>query len=123
MNLVDSSGWIEYFINGKQAEQFSKPIEQVEKLIIPTIVTYEVFKYITHETDENTAWKAISAMHSGYIVDLNTDISLQAAQLSLKLKLPMADSIILATAQAYQANLWTQDSDFKGLDKVKFIKP
>ena len=122
MNLVDSSGWIEYFIEGKQADIFSKPIEKIGKLIVPTIVTFEVFKYFSREADENKAWKAVSAMHVGQIIVLDVDISLQAAQLSLNLKLPMADSIILATARAHNAILWTQDPDFKNIEGVKLIQ-
>ena len=121
MNLVDSTGWLEYFIGGRQAEQFSKPIEQVTKLIVPTIAIYEVFKYLLRESEENKAWKAVAAMHLGRIISLDIDISLHAAQISLQLKLPMADSIILATARSFQATLWTQDADFKGLEGVKYF--
>ncbi len=87
MNLVDSSGWIEYFIDGKQADDFSKPIEKTDKLIVPTIVIFEVFKYLSREADENKAWRAIAAMHVGQIIVLDVDISLQAAQISLELSL------------------------------------
>jgi toxin FitB len=121
MNLVDSSGWVEYFVEGKHATDFVKPIEQVGKLIIPTIITYEVFKYFIREVDEHHAWDVVSAMCTGQIVELNLDISLQAAKLSLQLNLPMADSIILATAKTYKAVLWTLDKDFQGIDGVQFI--
>lgn len=121
MNLVDSSGWIEYFIGGKQADTFSKPIEQAGKLIVPTVVVFEVFKFLARVADENNAWKAVSAMHAGQMIPLDVDISLQAAQLSLVLKLPMADSMILATARFYNAILWTQDTDFKDIEGVEFV--
>lgn len=122
MNLVDSSGWIEYFIDGPQAESFRKPIERTNQLIVPSIILYEVFKYFCREVGEDKAWKAVSAMHGGQIVDLDVDLCLQAAQLSLKLKLVMADSIILSTAKAYKATLWTQDADFENIEDVKVIE-
>jgi len=121
MNLVDSSGWIEYFVGGTQADQFSKSIEQTEKLIVPTIVIYEVFKFLVGKSEERHAWGAIATMHLGEIAPLDADIALQAAQMSLQLKLPMADSIILATAKGYGATIWTQDADFKEFENVKFI--
>lgn len=120
MNLVDSSGWIEYFVDGKHAGQFSKPLEHTEKLLVPTIVIFEVFKYLARETEENKAWQAVSTMNVGNVVDLDVDISLQAAQISLQRKLSMADSIILATARAFDAVLWTQDADFKDIEGVKY---
>ena len=122
MNLVDSSGWIEYFIDGNQAAQFAKPIEQTEKLIVPTLAIYEVFKYLLRESEENKAWKAVVAMQVGWVIALDTDISLQAAQISLQFKLPLADSIILATARTYNTTLWTQDVDFKGMEGVRYIE-
>lgn len=121
MNLVDSSGWIEYFVEGTQAAQFSKAIEQTENLIIPTLAIYEVFKYLLRESEENKAWNAVRAMQVGRVIALDTDISLQAAQISLRFKLSLADSIILATARAYNATLWTQDVDFKEMEGVKYF--
>ena len=121
MNLVDSSAWIEYFIDGQHAQSFSRAVEQVQKLIVPTVVIYEVFKFLFREASEAQAWKAIAAMHLGKVVDLGVDTSLQAAQISLEFNLPMADSFILATAKEYKATLWTLDADFKGMEGVKYI--
>ena len=122
MNLVDSSGWIEYFVDGKHVSIFCKPIENIHKLIVPSIIIFEVFKYLSCEADVNMAWTAVAAMHAGVVVNLDVDIAIQAAQLSLKLRLPMADSIILATGRAHEAIIWTQDADFKDIEGVKFIK-
>lgn len=123
MNLVDSSGWIEYFFEGSQAAQFAKAIEQTDNLIVPTIAIYEVFKYLFRESEEKKAWKAVGAMQAGRIIPLDTDISLLAVQFSLQCRLPMADSIILATARSYSATLWTQDADFKGMEGVRYFAP
>jgi len=121
MNIVDSSGWLEYFANGTNADFFSKPIEDTDALIVPTISIYEVFKRILQQLDETEALNAIAFMQSGNIIDLSSPIALHAARISADLKIPMADSIMLASAREYDAILWTQDSDFEGLDGVEYI--
>jgi predicted nucleic acid-binding protein len=122
MNVVDSSGWLEYFANGTNAEFFSSPIEDSDSLIVPTISIYEVFKRILQQLDETEALNAIAFMQSGKIIDLSGPLALHAARISADLKIPMADSIMLATAREYGAILWTQDSDFEGLENVEYIK-
>jgi predicted nucleic acid-binding protein len=122
MNLVDSSGWLEYFANSKNADFFSAAIEDTEQLIVSTINLYEVFKKILQQRDENSAFQAIALMQQGKVIDIDSSISLIAAKQSIKLKLPMADSLILATANLFSAILWTQDSDFKGIPGIKYIQ-
>jgi predicted nucleic acid-binding protein len=122
MNLVDSSGWLEYFANSKNADYFANAIEDTDHLIVSTINLYEVFKKIIQQRDENSAFQAIALMQQGKVVDVDSSISLISAKQSIELKLPMADSIILATANAFSATLWTQDSDFKGIPGVKYIQ-
>jgi len=122
MNIVDSSGWLEYFSNSKNASFFAPALEDTDKLIVPTICIYEVFKRIMGQKGENTALVHIGDMHQGRIVDLTTSIALEAAKISADLKISMADSIILATARAYSAILWTQDADFKEIDGVEYIE-
>jgi len=122
MNIVDSSGWLEYFANGTNADFFSKPIEDTDVLIVPTISIYEVFKRILQQLDETEALNAIAFMQSGKIIDLSSPIALHAARISADLEIPIADSIMLATAREYEAILWTQDSDFEGLDGVEYVK-
>ncbi|EMM78534.1 type II toxin-antitoxin system VapC family toxin [Leptospira santarosai] len=121
MNIVDSSGWLEYFSGTKRSGLFSEAIEKTDKLIVPTISLYEVFKKIYLERDENSALRAIAHMQQGTVIDLDASISIFAAKLSRDRKIPMADSIILATALKYKATLWTQDEDFIGLDRVKYF--
>jgi len=122
MNIVDSSGWLEYFANGTNADFFSQPIEDTDSLIVPTISIYEVFNRILQQLNETEALNAIAFMQSGKIIDLSSPIALHAARISDDLKIPMADSIMLATAREYDAILWTQDSDFEGLDGVEYNK-
>jgi toxin FitB len=121
MNVVDSSGWIEYFTEGANAQFFISPIRDVENLIVPTICIYEVFKRLLAELGEDSALQAIGLMAYGREIDLNRQIAMEAAQISTERKLAMADSIILATAQANNATLWTQDGHFKDMAGVKHI--
>ena len=122
MNLVDSSGWIEYFDDGGNADYFSVPIRDVENLLVPAICAYEVFKRISLKRGEEDALRSIGFMSLGREVDLDREIAISAAQISLESKLAMADSLILATARAYDATLWTQDEHFKDIPGVKFVE-
>ena len=122
MNVVDSSGWIEYAADGENAEFFKRPIRDVENLLVPTVCLYEVFKIVLRQFGEETALELIGQMSSGTLVDLDRQIAINAAKISTELKLAMADSIILATARLHNATLWTQDEHFKDLDGVKYIE-
>lgn len=121
MNVVDSSGWLEYFADGPNADFFSAPLENGIELIVPTLSLYEVFKRILQQRGETDALRAVAFMQTGQIVELTTPLALHAAKLSFELKIPMADSIMLATARDYDAILWTQDADFEGIEGVRFI--
>jgi predicted nucleic acid-binding protein len=121
MNLVDSSGWLEYFADGPNASFFEPPILDLKNLIVPTLSLFEVFKRIIQQKDEGAALQAIAAMQQGNVIDLSTALAIDAARLSVELKIPMADSIMLATSMSFDAVLWTQDSDFTGIENVKLI--
>ena len=122
MNVVDSSAWLEYFANGPNASFFAGAIEQPDSLTVPSLTLFEVFKRVLQQRDENDALQAVAIMQQGRVVDLDSSIALHAARLSVEVKLPMADSVILATARDYDATLWTQDADFKGLSGVQYRK-
>ena len=122
MNVVDSSGWLEYLVDGANADFFEPPILDGEHLIIPTICLYEVCKRALVQFDEERALAAIGNMSEGMLVELDGSIAIEAAHLSLDLKLSMADSFILATARVYDATLWTQDAHFKAIDGVRYIE-
>ncbi|HEY1719459.1 MAG TPA: type II toxin-antitoxin system VapC family toxin [Verrucomicrobiae bacterium] len=121
MNVVDSSGWIEFLGGGANAEFFAKAVSDTAHLVVPTISVFEVCRWMRRELGERRALDAMALMQQGSIVELDATLAMSAARLSLELKLPMADSIILATARANNATLWTQDDDFEGLDDVKYI--
>jgi len=122
MNIVDSSGWIEYVTDSNNATFFEAPITHTDDLLVPTICLYEVFKRVLRELGEERALDAIGVMSLGTIVDLDRQIVIDAAQISNELKLAMADGIILATARTHDAILWTQDEHFKDMEGVKYIE-
>ena len=122
MNVVDSSGWLEYFADDPNADFFAPAIEKTDELIVPTVSIIEVFKRMRQQRGDETALQAVTAMMQGQVIELDSTLALNAAKLSGDLKIPMADSIILATAQAYDAELWTQDADLKGIEIVNYIK-
>jgi len=122
MNLIDSSAWLEYFTDGNNAGFFAPVIENIDEVIISVINLYEVYKKVLLEKDENEAIQAIALMQQAKVIDVTNSISILAAKLSIKFKMPMADSIIYATARMYDAIVWTQDSHFKELESVKYFK-
>lgn len=121
MNLVDASAWLEYFGAGPQAGQFARVIEDVESVLVPTIVVVEVCRRVMQQRGEDEALQAAALLHQGQVVDLDGGLALSAAQLGIAHKLPLADSIILATAKQFGATVWTMDGDFEGLPNVRYI--
>ena len=121
MNVVDSSGWLEYFSGGKNASRFAAPLKDTDALIVPAVAIYEVFKVLLREAGEEAALQAAAAMRGGLLVDLTPERAMSAAALSIQHALPMADSIILAAAREHEATIWTQDEEFQGLDRVKYF--
>ena len=121
MNIVDSSGWLEYFAGGPNASFFARPLQKTSDLVVPTITIYEVFKTVLRQRSESDALQSVALMQQGSVIDLTSNISIMAAKISIDYKLPMADSIILATAQLFRATIWTQDADFKGIAGVQYV--
>ena len=121
-NVVDSSAWLAWFANETSAGSFADAIENSAALVVPSICIAEVFKVIARQRGEGDALQAIAFMSQGRVVDLNSDIAISAAVEGLAHKLPLADSIVYATAKANDATLWTQDEDFEGLPGVRFIR-
>lgn len=122
MNVIDSSAWFEYFSNGPNADFFAPAIEKTAELLIPSLTLYEVFKRVLQQRDEGSALQAVAVMQQGTVVDLDAPLAPAAARLSIGRRLPIADSVILATARSYGAVLWTQDADFKGMPGVEYRK-
>ncbi len=122
MNVVDSSGWLEYLAEGPNAEFFASALIEVETLLVPTIAILEVGKVVHRQRDEQAAIQTMALMEQGTVIDLDAELARSAVALAMAHRLPLADSIILATARAFNAEVWTQDSDFKGLPGVQYIE-
>ncbi len=121
MNVVDSSGWLEYLADGPNADFFAPAIENTPDLVVPSLSLYEVFKRVLQQRGEGDALQAVALMSQGRVVDLDTDLALRAAKVSVEYKLPLADSVMLATAHSCDATLWTQDADFEGVEGVRYV--
>jgi predicted nucleic acid-binding protein len=120
MNVVDSSAWLSYFAGDKNARLFAKPIENIEELLVPSITVVEVFKTVVRQRNEESALEVIAHMELGSVVVLDSELAVSAGVYGVELKLPLADSIIYATARKHDAIVWTQDADFEGLERVKY---
>lgn len=121
MNIVDSSGWLEYFADGQNADFFAPAIENTDQLLVPVICVYEVFKRILQQQGLGAAETCIADLYKGTLIEVTSPLAISAAVISAEMKLPMADSLILAAARAYEAVLWTQEEHFKGIPGVQFI--
>ena len=121
MNLVDSSGWLEYFTDGKNAGKFAAAIEDTERLIVSTLNIYEVYKKVITERDEDAALEAVAMMQQAKVIEVTSSIAMQAAKFSYIFKVPLADSIIYITTIENNAVVWTQDADFKGMEGVEYF--
>ena len=120
MNLVDSSAWLEYFANGANASFFAPAVENTRELIVPTVVILEVYKRVLQQRNARSALEAVAVLQQGRVVELTASLAVAAARISQSEKLPLADSVILATARAENATVWTQDADFEKRENVKF---
>jgi len=120
MNVVDSSGWLEFVADGAGADFFEEAIADKENLVVPLISVYEVYKRLYQEAGKDVAVQTIAYMQSCHLVDLDVESAIQAAEFSANYKVPMADSIIYTIARNHQATLWTQDKDLQGFDSVEY---
>jgi predicted nucleic acid-binding protein len=121
MNVVDSSAWLSYFANDGNSREFAEPIEILTDLLVPSITITEVFKNVLRQRGEQVALIVAAHMKQGKIISLDSELAMDAAKYGVLHKLPLADSIIFATAQKYSAVLWTQDNDFENLPNVRYI--
>lgn len=120
MNVVDSSAWLEYLANGPNAGHFAPVIEAVDELLVPAVVIYEVFRRVLPQRGEDAGLQAVALLHQGEIVAVDSALALYAARLGAEHKLPLADSLVYATARLRNAILWTQDADFAQLPAVRY---
>jgi predicted nucleic acid-binding protein len=121
LNVVDSSGWLEYLVDGPGADHFAPVIEDTGELLVPEICLLEVARVVFRERGEHAALQALALMEQAQVVGLDIPLMLHAAYLGQIHKLPLADSVVMATGRTHGAIVWTQDTDFKGLEGVKFF--
>jgi len=121
VNLVDSSAWLEYLAGGPHAQEFARVVEDVEHLLVPTVVLLEVTRRVMQQRGEDDALQVAAVLHQGRVVTLDSGVALSAAQFGVAHKLPLADSIIYATARQYHATVWTMGADFEGLPNVRYV--
>lgn len=121
MNVVDSSAWLSYFAGDGNAARFAEAITDVEALIVPAITLTEVFRTVMRQRDEESALTVVAHMQQGRVIPLDAELAIEAGNFGLLHRLPLADSIIFATARRHRATIWTQDADFKDLPSVKYF--
>ncbi len=121
--VIDTSGWIEYFTNGENADFFAHPIlDKSKKIVVPVIVLYEMFKKILSETGEDKALQVVAQLQQYHIEAIDDTLALSAAKISHTHKIPMADSLIYAVARKHDATLWTSDEHFRDMPHVRYIR-
>jgi len=121
VNVVDSSGWIEFALDGPNADVFEPPLLDTRHLVVPSISIFEVYRFVLRERGRGAALTLAASMRQGKVVDLDAGLAVEAAELAASLRLPMADAIIYMVARAHEATLWTQDTDFRDLEGVRFV--
>ena len=121
MNVVDSSGRLEFFGHGANADFFAGPLATLHTLIVPAVSIINAFKRVLHQRVEAAALQAAALMQQGQVVPLDPALAMAAAKLSSELKLPMADSAMLATARQFKAMPWSQDAEFEGLAGMRYL--
>lgn len=121
-NVVDSSAWLSYFADEPGAAHFAAAIEGSGSLVVPTVCVLEVFKVIARQRGDGDALQAAALMQQGRVVDLDANLALIAAKAGIDHKLPLADSIVYATALSVDGIVWTQDEDFEDLPDVRFFR-
>ncbi len=122
MMVVDSCGWLEYFTDGPLADQYEKYLRKTDELLTPSIVLYEVYKKIKKEKGEKLALMIVAKLNNTEVIPLTDSIALSAADISLKYRIPMADSIIKATADSRNCSIITSDSHFQKFSNVIYLK-
>ena len=120
MNVVDSSGWIEYFIDTANADNFALAVEKTSLLIVPALSFFEVHRYLSRNVDAQRRDMCLEVMRRGTVIDLTTARAIAASDIAQKYRLAMADAVMYSIAREFNATFWTQDVDYKDLPGVNF---
>lgn len=122
MIVVDSSGWLEYFTDGPLADKYYPHLKKPEKILVPAVVLYEVYKKVAQEKGEEIALQIAAQMGKSEVVPIDHSIVLLAADVSIRYHLPMADAMVYATALSRKAHVVTSDNHFESLPDVIYYK-
>ena len=121
MNVVDSSGWIEYLTDSERADLFASPIEQRNQLLVPTIALFEVHKILSRSLKADMVNRCLDVMRLGRVLDLTDARAVAASKISKAHGLALADAAMYSMALEFNAQFWTQDVDYQGLPQVQFF--
>jgi predicted nucleic acid-binding protein len=121
MNIVDSSGWIEYLLDSDRADLFAQPIEQRQTLLVPVIVLFEVHKVLSRKVSNHAVKQCLDVMRLGRVLEITDARAVAAAGVASTNKLAMADAMMYSLALEFGATFWTQDVDYQGLPSVHFF--
>ena len=121
MNVVDSSGWIEYLTDSKRADMFAAPIEQRDQLLVPTIALFEVHKILSRSLNEDMVDRCLDVMRLGRVLDLTDRRAVAASKIARQHRLALADAAMYSMAREHSATFWTQDVDYDGLPGVRYF--
>ena len=121
MNLVDSSGWIEYLQDTPRADLFAEAIEDRYDLLVPTIALFEVHKVLSRNLPANLVAQCLDVMRLGRVLDLTDKRAIAASEVASRHRLAMADAAMYSLAQEFEATFWTQDVDYQGLGGVRYF--
>jgi predicted nucleic acid-binding protein len=122
MRLIDSCGWLEFFTDGPLGDRYADELAgDLNEVLVPTIVLYEVYKFLLRTSSEETAIRCTAHMTQGHVVDLDGTLAIESAEISARQGLAMADAIVYATARKHGAELITSDADLKGMEAVTYL--
>ena len=121
MNLVDSSGWVEYFQDTARADLFAAAIEARDLLLVPTIALFEVHKVLSRSLSEDLVTRCLDVMRLGRVLDLTDKRAIAASKVAKTHKLALADAAMYSIAQEHGATFWTQDMDYDKLPGVRYF--
>ena len=120
MNVVDSSGWIEYFIDTAGADNFAGAIEKTDQLIVPALSFFEVHRFLSRTVDAAQRDTCLDVMRRSTVINLNMERAIAASNIAQKYRLDMADAVMYSIAREFKATFWTQDLDYKNLPGVRY---
>lgn len=121
MNLVDSSGWIEFFLAGPNGPLFKPVIEQRSILLVPVIALFEVHRVLSRKLPPELVVKCLDVMRMGRVLEITDRRAIAGAEVATRHSLAMADAMMYSLALEHGATFWTQDADYQGLPEVQWF--